>query len=153
MQNPDDIIAHLSPVISPWRRFRALAALLAGVVGGGVLGSLWLTEPGPLPERTVLAFALLEGVCVAWACFGGWALLRRTAMFALDRVVAGWLAVAASTVMTLVMTAITATRGRGALAALAVGLVFVGAAATAVVHAQRRRNALLRRKHELESDT
>ncbi|WP_182873415.1 RNA polymerase sigma factor [Microbispora sp. H10670] len=79
----------LSPVLSLRTRIRAVAALLAGVAGAVFMGTLWWTEPGPLPGRTHLAFALLTVFCLVWAAYGGWLLTRRIPLFATDQVF-GW---------------------------------------------------------------
>ncbi|MFI6907904.1 hypothetical protein ACIBKY_42030 [Nonomuraea sp. NPDC050394] len=147
MNSPDDIIAKLSPVLSPWRRAGGLVALLAGLAGAVALGSLWLTEPGPLPDRLHLAFALLLTLCLAWAGYGGWVLARRTPMFALDRVVAGWLAVAASTMTAVLLAVLAVVRDTPVL--FVVGPLCVAVAAVVTFLAHRRRDALLRRKAEL----
>lgn len=146
----DELIARLSPVLSPWRRFGGLAALLGGLSGAGLLASLWATEPGPLPDRTHLAFALLTLLCLAWTGYGAWVLTRRTPLFALDRVVAGWLALAASTLTTVVMAVVAVLRDTLPFPALGAGAAFVAVAVTLTARAHRRRAALLRRKRELE---
>ncbi|MFI6297960.1 hypothetical protein ACIBEJ_40660 [Nonomuraea sp. NPDC050790] len=147
MNSPDDIIAKLSPVLSPWRRFGGLAALLAGLGGAVALGSLWLTEPGQLPDRLHLGFALLLALCLAWAGYGGWVLTRRAPMFALDRVVAGWLSVAASAMTAVLLAVLAALRDTPVL--FAVGPLLVAVAGVVTFLAHRRRDALLRRKAEL----
>jgi hypothetical protein len=149
MNSPEDVIAGLSPVLSPWRRVGGVVALLAGGAGAGLTGTLWLTEPGALPDRTHLAFAVLVAVCLCWTGYGGWVLLRRAPMFALHRVVAGWLALAASTVTTLVTTVVAVQRDTLPAAVLGVGLVFVGVSGAVTVRAHRHRAALLRRKADL----
>ncbi|WP_327088712.1 hypothetical protein OIE66_41465 [Nonomuraea sp. NBC_01738] len=142
--NPEEMIAKLSPVLSPRRRYSGIAATVLGLAGGGLLVALWAGETG-LPERTRLAFALLILVCACWTAYGAWVLTRRTSLFALDRVVAGWIALAASTVTT-VVTAVVAVSPWP----LVADAVFVGGSAVLTVVAHRRRAALLRRKRELE---
>jgi hypothetical protein len=39
---------------------------LAGLLGSGLIGLLWATEPG-LPPRTRIAFAVLVAIGVGWA--------------------------------------------------------------------------------------
>ncbi|MBB5076142.1 hypothetical protein [Nonomuraea endophytica] len=147
MNSPDDIIARLSPVLSPWRRVGGLTALIAGLAGAVALGALWLTEPEPLPDRLHLGFGLLLALCLVWAGYGGWVLARRTPMFALDRVVAGWLAVAASTLTAVFLAVVGVVRDTPVL--FVVGPLCVAVAAVVTFLAHRRRNALLRRKAEL----
>ncbi|MFF5208346.1 hypothetical protein [Streptosporangium sp. NPDC000396] len=143
------MIGRLSPILSPRRRIRAVAALLTGLTGSIFVTALWSTEPGPLPGRTHLAFALLTLFCLAWTGYGAWAITRRAPLFALDRVIAAWLALAAALLMTVVMVVIAATRGTGVFPILAVNAVFVVVAVVLAVRAHARRAALLRRKREL----
>ncbi|MBO4270808.1 hypothetical protein [Microbispora triticiradicis] len=144
-----DMIDRLSPVLSLRTRIRAVAALLAGVAGAVFMGTLWWTEPGPLPGRTHLAFALFTVFCLVWAAYGGWLLTRRIPLFATDQVIAAWIGLVASLATTAVVTVVAVQRGAGVGLPLAVGGVFVAAALALVVRAQVRRAALLRRKHEL----
>ncbi|MDF5755854.1 hypothetical protein [Spongiactinospora sp. TRM90649] len=148
-----DMIDRLSPVLSRGIRIRAVAALLAGVLGTVFVGTLWWTEPGPLPGRTHLAFALFTVFCLAWTAYGGWLLTRRVVLFATDRVIAAWIGLVASLATTAVMTVVAAQRGTGVGLALAVGGPFVAVALALTVRAQARRAALLLRKHELTGIT
>ncbi|MFI7112244.1 hypothetical protein ACIBK9_38445 [Nonomuraea sp. NPDC050227] len=138
----DQIIERLEPSLSPWRRVRALTALLAGAAGTVFVCALWWTEPGPLPGRTHLAFAALTAFCLAWACYGGWLSTRRTPLFARDRVIAGWIALAAALLTTALVAAV-------ATGALALGLAFVAASAVLTGQAHARRARLLRLKRDL----
>ncbi|TDD18725.1 transmembrane transport protein [Nonomuraea diastatica] len=83
-----EMIEWLEPSLSPWRRVRAVAALLAGLGGVVFVATLWWSEPGPLPGRTHLAFAVLTVFCLAWAGYGAWLLTRRVPLFATDQVIA-----------------------------------------------------------------
>ncbi|MFI7698777.1 hypothetical protein [Nonomuraea sp. NPDC049480] len=141
----EEMIARLEPALSPWKRARGVAALVAGVAGTVFVTALWWGEPVPLPGRTQLAFGLFTLFCLAWACYGGWLLARRTPLFATDRVVAGWLALAASTATTALMVAVT----ERPVAGLVGGGTFVAVSAVLTVHAHARRAALLRRAREL----
>jgi hypothetical protein len=145
----EDMIGRLRGSLSPWRRIRGVVALLTGLAGAVFVVLLWATEPGPLPGRTRLAFALFTLFCAAWAGYGCWALTRRAPLFALDRVIAGWLAMSASVVTTSVTAVVAAQRGSGLVIALVVGMALVGLSAVLVVRAHARRAALLRRKREL----
>ncbi|NUS01526.1 MAG: hypothetical protein HOV97_03070 [Nonomuraea sp.] len=138
----DELIERLEPALSPWRRVRALTALIAGAAGTVFVSALWWTESGPLPVRTHLAFAGLTVFCLAWACYGGWLSTRRTPLFATDRVIAGWIAVAAALATTALLAAV-------AVGALALGLTFVAAAAALTVRAHADRARLLRLKRDL----
>ncbi|MGW7478846.1 hypothetical protein ACWGH8_09720 [Nonomuraea muscovyensis] len=144
-----ELIERLEPSLSSARRVRAVAALLAGLAGVAFVAALWWTEPGPLPSRTHLAFALFFVICLAWTGYGGWLLTRRVPLFATDRVIAAWIGLAASVATTTVVAAVAVQRGTGPGPALAVGGVFVAAALVLAVRAHARRAALLRRLREL----
>jgi hypothetical protein len=144
-----DMIEHLAPVLSLRVRIRAVTTLLAGVAGAVFVGTLWWSEPGPLPGRTHLAFALFTVFCLAWAAYGGWLLTRRVPLFATDRVIAAWIGLAASLATTALVTVVAVQRGTGAGLALAVGGLFVAVALALALRAHARRAALLRRMHEL----
>lgn len=147
-----ELIESLQPVLSPWARVRAVAALLAGLAGAGFVAALWWTEPTPLPGRTQLAFALLTVFCLAWACYGAWLLTRRVPLFAADHVVAAWLALAASVSTTALVATIAVQRGGDPVGVLAIGAVIVAVPVVLVVRAHARRAALLRRKRELTGE-
>ncbi|GAA3690189.1 hypothetical protein GCM10022224_064510 [Nonomuraea antimicrobica] len=144
-----ELIERLEPELSPRRRVRALAALVAGLAGTVFVTALWGGEPGPLPVRTHLSFGVFTVFCLAWAGYGGWLLTRRVPLFATDRVIAAWIALVASAVTTGLVAVVTVQRGTGVGPALAVGGLFVAAALALTVRAHHRRAALLRRKREL----
>ncbi|MEU6714180.1 hypothetical protein ABZ897_22160 [Nonomuraea sp. NPDC046802] len=146
-----EMIERLEPSLSPRRRVRALATLLAGLAGTAFVSALWWTEPGPLPDRTHLAFALFTVFCLAWAGYGGWLLTRRVPLFATDRVIAAWISLAASLTTTAVLTVIAVQRGTGLGGTLLLGGLFVGVALVLAVRAHTRKAALLRRVRELTS--
>jgi len=146
--NPDDLLARLEAPLSVRRRLGYLAVGLAGLGGAGLIGALWATEPG-LPAATAAAFALLVLVGLGWAGFGGWALTRRTPLYAADRVLAGWIALAAWLAGGAGVAVIAAVRGGLPWPALLV-VAALGLAATAnLIIARRRRAALLARRREL----
>lgn len=145
----DEMIGRLSPSMSPWRRLRGAVPLVAGLAGTVFVGSLWATEPGPLPGRTQLAFALFTVFCLAWAGYGGWVVTRRAPLYALEQVIAAWLAVTASVVTTAVVATIAVQRGSGLPGVVAGGAAFVVVSVVLAVRAHARRAALLRRKREL----
>ncbi|MFI6711431.1 hypothetical protein ACIBF7_33690 [Nonomuraea sp. NPDC050478] len=144
-----DMIEHLAPVLSLRVRIRAVTTLLAGAAGAVFVGTLWWSEPGPLPGRTHVAFALFTVLCLAWAAYGGWLLTRRVPLFATDRVIAAWIGLAASLATTALVTVVAVQRGTGAGLALAVGGLFAAVALALALRAHARRAALLRRMHEL----
>ncbi|MEU7745925.1 hypothetical protein [Nonomuraea sp. NPDC049158] len=143
--SPDDALARLSGSLSRARRIGAVVALVAGLAGLVFVGLLWATEPGELPGRTRVAFGGLMALCLVWSGYGGWALTRRVPMFALDRVVAAWIALAASVLTTAGLVAVVPRQGVAAI----VGAVLIGVSVVLAVRAHLRRAALLRRKREL----
>ncbi|MET7328265.1 hypothetical protein [Nonomuraea sp. NPDC005650] len=144
-----EMIERLEPALSPKRRIRALVALLAGLAGALFAGTLWWSEPAPLPGRTQVAFAMLILFCLAWAGYGGWLVTRRVPLFAADRVIAAWLGLAASLATTGVLAVVAVQRGTGLGLTLAVGGVFVAGALALAVRAHAHQAALLRRLREL----
>jgi hypothetical protein len=145
--NSEDMIARLSDQMSRRRRVANLIALVGGVTMTAVVGLLWATEPG-LPRRTVLAFGALIVIGLGWAAYGGWAVTRKTPLFALDRVVAAWMALAATSVLALMTVTVTFARPVAPALFAAVGVLLVIAAVN-LWRARGRRAALLRRKREL----
>lgn len=146
--NADDLISRLSGPLSLRRRVVTTVALLGGLLGAALVGLLWLTEPN-LPGRTQLAFGVLVLVGLGWAGYGTWVLTRRTPLFALDRVIAGWLAVVATVLLVVLTVVVAVTRGGVGFAAYAVVALLVAVAVGNLVRARALRAALLRRKREL----
>jgi hypothetical protein len=142
---------HIVRGLSLPRRVGHLVAGLGGLVTAAVVALLWVTEPGELPVRTRIAFAAMIGIGMTWAGFAGWALARRP-LFAIDRVIAAWLAVTFSALTTLAMVTIALTRAStaGALACGALGTTLTLAASTTLARARTYRGTLLASRHELE---
>ncbi|GIE77087.1 hypothetical protein Aph02nite_30370 [Actinoplanes philippinensis] len=112
-----------------------VAAGIAGFTGALMIAALWATEPGSLPARTRWGFAGLILIGLCWAALAAWTLWRRP-LFAVDRVVAGWLAVVFTSVTTL-FTAILATPW-----AAVPGLLTTAAAIVVLVRARAHRDQL-----------
>jgi hypothetical protein len=148
MTNPDDLIRALSGTLSLRRRIAYVLLLLAGLSGAAFVGLLWITEPD-LPPRTAMVFAALVVIGLAWAGYAAWALTRRTPLFALDRLIGGWLGVAATTLLTVATVVLTVVRNRVEPAAYAMAGTLLVVAVAHLVYAHSRRAALLRRKREL----
>ncbi|MBB3733042.1 hypothetical protein [Nonomuraea dietziae] len=145
MMDADDMIRRLSGPVSLRRRMAYVVALVMGLGGALAIGLLWATEERPPP-----VFGGFAVLCLAWACYGGWALTRRTPLFALDRVIGGWIAVAATWPLTLLTVALAVDRpGWAGWAGAAVNVVLALVAAFVLVRARSARAALLRRKREL----
>jgi hypothetical protein len=142
---------HIVRGLSLPRRVGHLVAGLGGLTTAAVVGVLWATEPGELPLRTRIAFALVIGIGMTWAGFAGWALARRP-LFAVDRVIAAWLAVTFSALMTLGMVTIALTRASTAvvLACGGLGATLTLVASTMLARARAYRRTLLARRHKLE---
>jgi len=146
--NAADVLAKLSAPMSFRRRIATVIALLGGLCAAGLIGLLWLTEP-ELPPRTQIAFGAFVVIGLAWAAYGSWALARRTPLFALDRVVAGWLALAATGFATVIAILVTVVRDKFE---PGLYLIIVGVVVLALINlarARKHRATLLRRKREL----
>lgn len=144
---PEALARTLARETSLRARLRYAAVGLAGLCGAALIATLWATEPGPLPPRTRAAFAALIALGLGWAALAAWTLARRRPLYARDRVMAAWLALAAAVATTSAGTALAAARG-GAPAALAAGLTgltLVLLAGALLMRARARRRALLRR--------
>jgi hypothetical protein len=125
-----------------------LAAALAMTV---VLASLWLTEPD-LPLRTRAAFAVLAAIGALWSGYAAWVLTARRVLFARQRVVAGWLALAFTTIFTSGAFAIAGvTHFPAGWAAGALGLGLIGVSALVLRQAKTRLADLLNNKRTLEA--
>jgi hypothetical protein len=144
-----EMVERLAPMLSRGQRIRGVGALLAGLAGGVFTTALWTTEPGPLPDRTHLSFALLVLLCLAWTGYGIWTTTRRTPLFALDRVIATWLGLAAAVLTTTVTVTLAAVRDRGVVPAVVMSVLLITTAVLLTARARARRVALLRRKADL----
>lgn len=121
------------------------------LTAAGLIGTLWLTERGPLPLRTHIAFGLLVAINLAWSALFGWVVTRRKVLYAMHSVIAGWMAVGFCSLFLLFGLAIGLTR-MNTTALVAVGLLGIVQLLVAIAmlrHAQRRRRALLARRDEL----
>jgi hypothetical protein len=145
---PEEVLAQLEAPLSLRKRVGYLILALAGFTGSALIGLLWATEPG-LPPRTKVAFAVLVTIGLCWAAFGGWAVTRRTPLFAWDRVIAGWLGVGAWLAFTVGALIITILRHELEPSLLGVVLALGVLAAMNLRAAHRARAALVRRKTEL----
>lgn len=78
--------------------------------------------------------------------------MARRPLFALDRVIAGWLAVTFSALMTLGMVTVALTRAStaGVLAGGGLGVTLTAVASTTLARAYAYRRALLARRQQLE---
>ena len=142
---------HILRGLSLPRRIGQVLAGLGGLTVAVTITLLWATEPGELPLRTRIAFAAIIGVGTTWAGFAGWVIARRP-LFAIDRLIAGWLAVAFSVLTTLGLPTVAVMRGSGAAAGASAGLgvVLTAAAGVTLVRARAYRRTLLARRDRLQ---
>ncbi|WP_433317269.1 hypothetical protein ACQP0U_08515 [Micromonospora sp. CA-269861] len=145
---PEEVLARLDAPLSLRRRVGYLALAFTALTASALIGLLWATEPG-LPMRTNVAFAVLVAIGLCWAAFGGWAVTRRTPLFARDRVVAGWLGVGAWLAFSVGALVITLVRHQFEPWLLGVVLVLGVVAAVHLRAARRARAALLLRRNAL----
>lgn len=127
------------------------ALLAAALTMTTVIVALWLTEPD-LPLRTRAVFGVLTTIGAGWSGYAAWVLTERRALFARQRVVAGWLAVSFTSVFTIGAFGIgVAANARAGFAAGGLGLVLFAAGALLLLRARRRLAALTERKCQLEA--
>src|SRR3990170_206308 len=136
--------------LSTPKRIGYLLMLMLTLTGAGLIGSLWLTEPAPLPLRTHVAFGLLVVINLAWSALFGWVLTRRKVLYAMHRVIAGWMAVVFCGVFLLFGLTIAIVR-MNTIALTVVGVVGIAQlliAITVLRRARRRRRELWARRSE-----
>jgi len=124
--------------------------LLAATTMVVIVVSLWVTE-AHLPARTQLAFGAMTGIGASWVALAAWVLGSRRPLYAVDRVIAGRLAVTFTTVFIVgALMGLLGGGGSAAAAAVGMGVVMLGAAIAALRSARRRFAALSARRLELE---
>lgn len=128
--------------------------LLVGLTAAVLISSLWLTEPGPIPTRTQIAFGLIVAINLAWATLAAWVLTRRKVLYAMHRVIAGWMAVAFCAAFLLIGLAIAYQRANWtALAVIGIiGSAQIVVAIALLLRARRRRSELLARRDQLRDE-
>lgn len=133
------------------RRIGLVVAGLGGFAGATVVGMLWATEPSHLPARTRIAFTVLILIGAAWTAVAAVALARRP-LFAVDRVVAGGLAVIAGMSLAGGLMAMALTRASTAcLVAACLSLALTVVAAVMLARARAARARLLAQRRDLEA--
>jgi hypothetical protein len=131
-------------------RIGYVALLLAASALTTVVSALWLTEPG-LPGRTSIALAVMAAIGVSWIAFAVWVLTNRRILLGRQRVVAGRMAVAFTTVFVLGALLVgSVTSNTAALAAAGLGLLMLLAALTMWLRARRAFADLSKRREALE---
>lgn len=139
--------------LSQGSRTSMVLMLIAASLATATVTSLWLSEES-LPMRTQAAFAMLSAIGLGWSTFFAWVLTRRRPLFAWHRVVAGRMAVAATSLFTagaLSLAAIFPDLAKTGLAAGALGAAMVVAAVLLLRSASRRHADLLQLRVALES--
>jgi hypothetical protein len=96
-----------------------------------------------------VAFGAIVVVGLAWTGYGAWVLTRRLPLFALDRVVAAWMALAACGLTAVPVLIVAIARQRLEAAALTTVAVLHALAIINLIRARGHRAALLRRRREL----
>lgn len=116
-----------------------------------VILSLLVTEPA-LPARTLAAFVGLATIGAAWSAYAAWALARRHVLYGRQRVVAGWIALAAATIFSLggLAIGIWAAQPAGLVAGMS-GIPFVVGAALMLAKAHRSVSLLTGRLRMIEA--
>ncbi len=150
-RRPPDHIDRLLRGVSLPRRVAQLTVGLAGAADAALIAALWATEPTGLPARTQAAFGVLVLIGLGWASWAGWA-LSRGPIFALDRVVAGWLSLLASSITAVGTVTIAAARAHvaGIIAGAILGAVLTACAGTVLTRARAHRARLIRQRARLE---
>jgi hypothetical protein len=137
--------------LSTRARLGYLFLLMMTLTAAGLIGTLWITESAALPLRTHVAFGLLTMINLSWSALFGWVLTRRKVLYAMHRVIAGWMALAFSALFLLLGLMIAVVRTDATASAL-IGLVGTGQLVVAIIllrRARRRRHELLARRDEL----
>ncbi|HUQ11296.1 MAG TPA: hypothetical protein VM146_13360 [Steroidobacteraceae bacterium] len=126
----------------------ALLLVAAGVTV--VIASLWITEPS-LPLYTQAAFGAMNLIGVSWVALSIWALVARRPLFARDRVIAGGMAVAFTSLFLAGSFAAAIMAGsETAYAVMALAGMMFAMAIKVQARARRRFNELSARRAELE---
>jgi hypothetical protein len=139
--------------LSTPKRLGYLMLLMLTLAAACLIGTLWITEPAPLPLRTNVAFGLLTSINLAWSGLFGWIVTRRKILFAQHRVIAGWMALAFCALFLIVGVVIAAIRMN------TTALAFVGVMGTCQLllaslvlkRARDRQRQLLIRRDELNA--
>jgi hypothetical protein len=149
MKSLQDVRRIAGAELSLSARIGYVALLLVSSAMTLVIASLWLTE-ATLPVRTQLAFGVMCVIGVSWSALSVWALRARRPLFARDRVVAGGLAVAFTSLFLVggVAAAILANNA-ASYAVLGSGVAMCALAVRVLISARQRFQALSVRRAEL----
>lgn len=151
MKSLQDVRRIAGAELSLRARLGYVSLLLVSAAMTAVITSLWLTETA-LPTRTQVAFGVMCLIGLSWGALSVWALRARRPLFARDRVVAGRMAVAFTSVFVIGAIASVILAGNGAsYAALATGAAMFALAIKVWMGARRRFLELQSRRAALES--
>ena len=151
MKSMQDIRELAGAELSLKARVGYVVLLLVSAAMTAIIASLWLTEPA-LPLRTHLAFGAMCVIGASWSVLSLWALRARRPLFARDRVIAGGMAVAFTSVFVIGGFAAAVIAGNAAsYAVLTTGAVMLVIAMKLFADARRRFAELLARRQQLES--
>jgi hypothetical protein len=152
MAPPASLQQILDAQLSRRSRLGYVALLLVSLAMAGIVGALWLTEP-VLVARAQVGFAVIVGIALAWSAFAIWTLATRRPLLGQDRVIAGRMAVAFTSIFAVSAIAFALADGRPAsYGAAATGLAMLGAAAAALTSARRHVARLTARRQALERE-
>jgi hypothetical protein len=130
-------------------RLGYVALMLVSLGMTVVIASLWITEPR-LPLRAQVAFGAMNLIGVCWAALSIWALATRRPLFARDRVIAGGMAVAFTSLFLAATFAAAVIVGtEAAYAAMALAATMLTLAIKVNARARRRFAELAARRAEL----
>jgi hypothetical protein len=149
MKSLQDVRKLAGAELSLKARLGYVALLLVSTGMTVVILSLWFTEPA-LPFRTQLAFGAMSVIGLCWSALSLWALSRRRPLFARDRVIAGGMAVAfTSLFLAGGIAAVVMARNPAAYAVLGTGVVMLALAIRVWAGARRRFAELMARRSAL----
>jgi hypothetical protein len=138
--------------LSTTARVSYILLLLVGLGSALLIGSLWLTEPRPLPLRTQVAFGMLVAVNLAWATLSAWVLAQRKVLYVQHKIIGAWMAIVFCAAFLLLGMGIAYQRGNTtALIILTMGgIAQLIVAVVLLARARRQRSELLARREELQ---
>lgn len=151
----ESVLELLRGELSSKRRRFYRFVLLCSLIALGVVLSLWLTEPKPLPIQTQIAFGAMCCIASGWVAVLTWILIRRNCPTAMDRMATSWVATVATTLSLVLSVSIALWRGQwlAAMNLTAIGLLLVAAAGSLLFRAYRQRAGLKKQLNSLRTKT
>jgi hypothetical protein len=138
MKSLQDVRLLAGAELSRNARLGYVALLLVSAAMTAVISSLWLTEVA-LPVRTQWAFGVMSLIGVSWMALSLWTLNARRPLFARDRVIAGGMAVAFTSLFFAgAAAAVVIASNAASLALLSMGALMLACAVSVFVGARRR---------------